>query len=84
MVLAYDISDFAASETAFDSIIKRFGNIDVLVSNAARVLMSRTTDVGDFECIKQLFHINFLSYVKISMLRKFSVELAIPNLKPTG
>ena len=73
-VCAYDISDYAASDTAFKSIISRFGNIDVLVNNAARVFVSKITD-DDFDSYEKLTNINYLAQIKITKLGKFSIEL---------
>jgi 3-oxoacyl-[acyl-carrier protein] reductase len=33
-VYQFDVADFAATTTAFDQIVKDFGGIDILVSNA--------------------------------------------------
>lgn len=67
MVLPFDISDFAASDAAFQSIIKRFDNIDVLVNNAARVFISKIHD-DDFEHHRKLMDVNYLAQIKITKL----------------
>lgn len=73
MVCAYDISDYSASDAAFKKIIEKFGNIDILVNNAARVLVSKIND-DDFASYEQLTNINYLAQIKITKLGKFSIK----------
>jgi len=67
LVLAYDISDFKRNDDAFKQIIDKFGDIDMLVSNAARIHGSKIAD-DDFEQHKKIFDVNFFSHLFISKL----------------
>ena len=67
LVSAYDISDFKQNETAFKQIIDKFGKLDVLVCNAARVMISNIVD-DDVELQRKIFDINFFSHMQLSKI----------------
>jgi len=67
LVIAYDISDFKKNDSAFKQIIDKFGNIDILVNNAARALSSKVED-DDFDAHLKLFDINLHANIYIAKL----------------
>jgi len=67
MVLPYDISNFEQNDIAFKQIIDKFGNIDVVVNNSARIFTSKVTE-DDFELTRKLFDINYFSHIYITKL----------------
>ena len=81
LVLPYDISNFDENATAFQKIIDTYGQIDVLVANAARVYASATAD-NDFAHIRQLFDINYLAHVNITQLGKCLARLLSVLFRP--
>lgn len=69
LVLPYDITNFDENAAAFKKIIETYGNIDVLVANAARVYAADAAD-EDFAKIKQLFDVNFFSHLFTTKIGK--------------
>lgn len=62
LLLPYDISEFEQTEAAFRRIIDEFGQLDVLVCNAARFYMGAVAD-DDFNEIKRMFDISYFAHV---------------------
>ena len=62
LLLPYDVSDFEQTKVAFKRVLDEFGQLDVLVCNAARFYMEKVED-DSFDEIKRTFDINYLSHV---------------------
>lgn len=62
LVLPYDISEFEQTELAFKRIIDEFGQLDLLVCNAARFYIGAVVD-DDFDAIKRMFDISYFGHV---------------------
>lgn len=69
LVLPYNIADFAKNDEAFKKILDKFGNIDILVNNAARMYMSKVRD-DDFELHRELFNVNYFANIYLAKLGK--------------
>ena len=67
LVLAYDISDFSKNDDAFKQIVNQFGDIDILVCNAGRAVLSEITD-EPFDDARKIFDTNFFSHVYITKM----------------
>lgn len=75
LVLAYDISDLKENEKAFKQIIDKFGDIDVLVSNAARINTSLIIEDMDLDIHRKMFDINYFANIHLGKLvTKFWTE----------
>lgn len=69
LVLPYDISNFDENADAFKKIIKVFGNIDILVANAARIYAAAAAE-DDFAKIRKVFDINFFAHLFTTKIGK--------------
>lgn len=71
-----DVSDSGSVNAAFDTAAAHFGRIDVLVSNAASMVISRIADVTDEQVARQL-NVNIAGAI-------YCARAAIPHLKASG
>jgi short-subunit dehydrogenase len=67
LVLPLDVTDNAASEKAYEEIIKQFGRVDILVLNAGRSQRYLATEMPLSET-RDLMELNFISYVALTRL----------------
>ncbi|AUW57154.1 short-chain dehydrogenase [Sphingobium sp. SCG-1] len=71
-----DVSDPASVNAAFDKLARHFGRVDVLVSNAATMVISRVEEVSDAQVARQL-NVNVAGAI-------FCARAAIPYLRVAG
>lgn len=62
LLLPYDVADFKQTRVAFECILDEFGQLDVLVCNAARFYAGEVAD-DDLSAMKLTFDINYFSHV---------------------
>lgn len=67
LVLPYNIADFPKNDDAFKKILDKFGNIDILVNNAARMYMSKIRD-DDFDLHREIFNVNYFANIYLAKL----------------
>ena len=67
LVLPYEISDFPKNDEAFQTILNRFGKLDLVCLNAGRFYSGRVS-LDDFATLRKVFDINYFSLVYISKL----------------
>ena len=67
LVCAYDISDYKKNDEALKKALDRFGNVDIVVNNAARIFLSKIVD-DDMEQQRKLFDINYLANIYIAKM----------------
>ena len=79
LVLNYDISDFKKNDSAFQTILDKFGNIDILVANAGRMTMSNVRD-DDFELHRKLMDINYFANIYLAKLGTHFFEIKFTKL----
>ena len=65
MILAFDALDLDEHDKAFQSIVDKFGGVDVLVLNAGRAQQALAMDIPLTDT-RQLFELNFFSYVNLA------------------
>ena len=65
LAIPCDVTDRNAVRSAFDMIVKRFGGLDIVVSNVGVALQGRIGDVSD-ELLRKSFEINFFSHQAIA------------------
>jgi rhamnose utilization protein RhaD (predicted bifunctional aldolase and dehydrogenase)/NAD(P)-dependent dehydrogenase (short-subunit alcohol dehydrogenase family) len=63
--IACDVTDRNAVKRAFDAVCRRFGGLDILVSNVGVALQGRIGDVAD-EVLRRSFELNFFSHQSIA------------------
>ncbi|HXX04202.1 MAG TPA: bifunctional aldolase/short-chain dehydrogenase, partial [Xanthobacteraceae bacterium] len=61
LAVACDVTDAESVRTAFDKIVKDFGGVDILVSNAGAAWQGRIGDVGE-DILRQSFELNFYGH----------------------
>ncbi len=59
--LGCDVTDRAAVDRAFDAIVRRFGGLDILVSNAGAAWQGRIGAIDD-ATLRQSFELNFFAH----------------------
>lgn len=65
LTIPCDVTDRDAVRNAFDTIVRNFGGIDIVVSNVGVALQGRIGDVSD-ELLRKSFELNFFSHQTIS------------------
>ncbi len=65
LAIACDVTDRASVSEAFRKICRRFGGIDIVVSNVGAALQGRIGEVAD-EVLRKSFELNFFSHQAIS------------------
>ncbi|MCF8215243.1 MAG: bifunctional aldolase/short-chain dehydrogenase [Chlorobium sp.] len=65
LVVACDVTDRVAVRNAFDTVCRRFGGVDIVVSNVGVALQGRIGDVAD-ELLRRSFELNFFSHQAIA------------------
>ena len=76
-VLAFDLRDRAAMQTALDSLPKDFQHIDVLVNNAGLALDLSKFDEGDFTDFETMIETNVLALLAMT-------HAILPGMKKRG
>jgi rhamnose utilization protein RhaD (predicted bifunctional aldolase and dehydrogenase)/NAD(P)-dependent dehydrogenase (short-subunit alcohol dehydrogenase family) len=61
MALACDMTDPGAVAAAFDAIARRFGGVDIVISNAGVALTGAMADLPD-EVLRRSFELNFFAH----------------------
>ena len=83
-VLPLDVTNFDSHQGVMDSVLKKFGHIDVLINNAGigqASLIVRT----DMETYRKLFEVNFFSQIALTktvlphMLKRKSGHIAVTS-----
>jgi len=67
LVEAYDITDYSKNDEAFKRIVEKFGDIDILISNAGKLSTSIVAE-EKFEFVQKIMEINFFSHVYITKI----------------
>ena len=65
LAISCDVTDRNAVRDAFDKVVRRFGGLDIVVSNVGVALQGRIGDVSD-ELLRKSFEINFFSHQAIA------------------
>lgn len=65
LAMSCDVTDRAAVRRAFDGACRRFGGVDVIVSNVGAALQGRIGEVSD-EVLRKSFELNFFSHQSIA------------------
>jgi rhamnose utilization protein RhaD (predicted bifunctional aldolase and dehydrogenase)/NAD(P)-dependent dehydrogenase (short-subunit alcohol dehydrogenase family) len=65
LALPCDVTDAASVQAAFDSIVRRFGGVDILVSNAGAAWQGKIGDV-DEATLRKSFELNFFAHQKMA------------------
>jgi rhamnose utilization protein RhaD (predicted bifunctional aldolase and dehydrogenase)/NAD(P)-dependent dehydrogenase (short-subunit alcohol dehydrogenase family) len=60
-----DVTDAASAETAFDTVVKGFGGVDILVSNAGAAWQGRIGEV-DEAILRRSFELNFFAHQRMA------------------
>ena len=66
-IIPLDILNYTNQEEAFKQIIDEYGHIDYVVMNAGRSMRSTAIDFP-LESTREIFELNFFSYVKLTKL----------------
>ncbi|MEE9904281.1 bifunctional aldolase/short-chain dehydrogenase [Chlorobium sp.] len=78
LAVACDVTDRKAVRSAFDSVCRRFGGVDIVVSNVGVALQGRIGDVAD-DVLRRSFELNFFSHQSIAQ-----EAVRIMRLQETG
>ena len=65
LALACDVTSRAAVRSAFDATCRRFGGLDIVVSNVGAAIQGRIGEVSD-ELLRKSFELNFFSHHSIA------------------
>jgi len=65
LALACDVTDPAAVGEAFDRIVRRFGGVDIVVSNAGAAFTGAMADLDD-AVLRRSFELNFFSHQAVA------------------
>ena len=65
LAIACDVTDRSSISEAFRKICRRFGGVDIVVSNVGAALQGRIGEVSD-EVLRKSFELNFFSHQAIS------------------
>ena len=60
-----DVTDAASVRTAFDKIVKYFGGVDIVVSNAGAAWQGRIGEVGE-DILRKSFELNFYGHQRVA------------------
>ena len=63
--IACDVTDAESVRTAFDQLVKTFGGVDVVVSNAGAAWQGRIGEVGE-EVLRRSFELNFYGHQRVA------------------
>jgi len=63
--VACDVTDAQSVRTAFDKIVKDFGGVDIVVSNAGAAWQGRIGDVAE-HIMRQSFELNFYGHQRVA------------------
>ncbi len=63
--VACDVTDAELVRTAFDKVVKNFGGVDIVVSNAGAAWQGRIGDV-DEEILRKSFELNFYGHQRVA------------------
>ena len=63
--VACDVTDRSQVKSAFEAICRRFGGVDIVVSNVGAALQGRIGEVSD-EVLRRSFELNFFSHQSIA------------------
>ncbi len=63
--VACDVTNGEAVRTAFDKIVKNFGGVDIVVSNAGAAWQGRIGEVAE-ETLRQSFELNFYGHQRVA------------------
>lgn len=66
-VLPLDVTDYAAQNAAYESILAKFGRVDIVVLNAGRSQRS-LAEKFDIASTKELFELNVFSVINLAKL----------------
>ncbi|HTV30803.1 MAG TPA: bifunctional aldolase/short-chain dehydrogenase, partial [Xanthobacteraceae bacterium] len=65
LAVACDVTDAESVRTAFDKIVKEFGGVDIVVSNAGAAWQGRIGDV-DEAVLRKSFELNFYGHQRVA------------------
>ena len=65
LALQCDLTDAAAVDAAFAAVARRFGGVDIVVSNAGVALTGRVADMAD-EVLRQSFELNLFAHQAVA------------------
>ncbi len=65
LALPCDVTSRAAVRSAFDAVCRRFGGLDIVVSNVGAAIQGRIGEVSD-EVLRKSFELNFFSHQSIA------------------
>jgi rhamnose utilization protein RhaD (predicted bifunctional aldolase and dehydrogenase)/NAD(P)-dependent dehydrogenase (short-subunit alcohol dehydrogenase family) len=65
LALACDVTDAAAVARAFDSVVEKFGGVDIAVSNAGAAWQGRVGEVDD-ATLRKSFELNFFAHQHVA------------------
>jgi rhamnulose-1-phosphate aldolase/alcohol dehydrogenase len=63
--LACDVTDARAVDAAFDFVCRRFGGVDIVVSNAGAAWQGRMAEVDD-QALRKSFELNFFAHQNVA------------------
>src|SRR5262249_52395458 len=63
--IAADVTDAEAVRTAFEQIVRRFGGVDIVVSNAGAAWQGRIGEVDD-GILRESFELNFFAHQSVA------------------
>jgi rhamnose utilization protein RhaD (predicted bifunctional aldolase and dehydrogenase)/NAD(P)-dependent dehydrogenase (short-subunit alcohol dehydrogenase family) len=78
MAVQCDVTNAQSVKAAFDSIVARFGGVDVVVSNAGAAWQGRIGDVDD-ETLRKSFELNFFGHQNVAQ-----AAVAVMRAQGTG
>ncbi|MGH6725380.1 MAG: bifunctional aldolase/short-chain dehydrogenase [Pseudolabrys sp.] len=65
LALACDVTETASVRRAFDDVVRRFGGVDIVVSNAGAAWQGKIGEV-DEAILRESFEINFFAHQKVA------------------
>ena len=65
LAVACDVTDAASVTAAFEAVTRRFGGVDILISNAGAAWQGKIGDV-DEATLRQSFELNFFAHQKVA------------------
>jgi len=76
LVVPIDVTDKDACKKLIDSAVDKYGQIDILITNAGRTMWTPFKDIQDLSIFKQIMDLNYLGCV-------YCTYYALPYLKKT-